>query len=178
MDVTAKRVTGCRRMRTMAGEKRRQRVRLGDDFDTPRPRWVASLRIVVAAHEQQRDRRMPTAPSEERRFERRHAAGRGVQKIAQHDQRTRTGRFDQRAQPMQIRGGRTARHRNAAGTKRGGLAEVNVGDEQRSCRGPMQRTRCEQLHPFTENVRDQAITGRRARRVASGQKGQRDGEHA
>jgi len=58
----------------------------GDDRDAPVRRRVARVRVVIAADQQDVEPRVTVAPGPERDVERRHAAGGGVQEIAQHHQ--------------------------------------------------------------------------------------------
>ncbi len=157
MHVAAERVAGARRRGGMAREERRQRVRLADDVDAPALRRVAGVRVVVAAHERDRERRMRVAPGQERRIERGDDAGLRVQEVAEHDQTLRAARVDERGQAREIGGGRAARHRHAAGAERRGLAQVHVGDEQRAHPRPQERPLGEELHRLVADRRRQAV---------------------
>lgn len=100
-----------------------------------------------------------------------------MQEIAEHDERVRAGPRDQCAQPFEIRCGRAARYGHATGTKRGGLAQMHVRDEQRPFAGTVQRARSEQLDALTTDLRGQTMAARRAGRIACGAKRQRGGGH-
>ncbi len=148
MHVPAQRVAGARRDGNMAREERCHRVRLGHDLHAPGGGRVAGAIVVIAAHEQDVDRRLQFAPAAERRIEGRDAARRGVQEIAEHDEPPRAGLRKDGRQTREIRRRAPARQRHPAGAKRRGLAEMDVGDEHRALARPMQRTRREQLDTF------------------------------
>ena len=86
----------------MTGEKRRQRMRRGDDVHAPGRGRVPRAVVVVAAHQRQRDVRMGGAPGEERGVERRDAARGGVQEIAEHDEAPCARPRDQRREPREV----------------------------------------------------------------------------
>jgi hypothetical protein len=69
-----------------------------------------------------------------------------VQEIAEHNETRRTGAREERREPRKIRLRAAARKRNAARAERGSLAEMNVGDEERAGRGPVQRALGMQRH--------------------------------
>ena len=149
----------------------RERAGFGDDVHAPAGGRVAGFRVVVAAHQDQRQRGMPLTPLDEGRVQRRDHAGLGVQEVAQDDQPRGAGRGHQRGQAGEVGGGGSAWNGHSAGPESRRLAEVNVGDEQGPGAGP------EQGAVGAELDRLVAQDDREALGVAAG-RGQRFGKHA
>src|SRR5581483_7815226 len=148
VDVAAQRVAARWLLRHVTEQERRHGMRLGDHGDVPLRGRIARLGVVIAAHQGQREIAVRGAPRPKGGIERTDASARCMQEIAQDEELLRTRAREQRAQALQVMGGRTARHRHTRGTKGGALSEMNIGDEKRALARPVQRALDEQLHPL------------------------------
>lgn len=118
-------------------------------LDASLGRRVAGAVVVVAAHQGHGHIAVPRAPVAQRLQHLRRAARRGVQEVAQAHQALRPVFGDQRVQPRQVVARGAAGHGLAQGAVAGGLAQVQVGDEQGLARRPPESVRGQQVQRLT-----------------------------
>ena len=175
MHVPAQRVARGRRRRLVAREERRQRVRARRRSRRPSPpagrrrarrdcRGRARSSIVACAlrHATNASSSAATRPA------------RACRKSPSTTRRASRRALDQRGQPREVGGGRAARQRHAARAKRRGLAEMNVGDEQRALARPVQRALGVQRDALAADDGVEHAVGRRDA-VAGASKPRREG---
>ena len=119
------------------------------------------MRVVVAAHQRDRERLLRVAPAEEGGVERRDPPRGRVQEIAEHHEPGRARALDQRREPREVVRRRAPGNGNAAGAKRRGLAEMHVGDKQRPCTRPEERALGEQIDPLAAERDDRGARAHR-----------------
>ncbi len=95
MHMPAQRVAGSRRQGFVAQDERREQVRIGNGAHAPGRRRIAGVRVVIAAHQDDRQRRVRTAPAPERQVQRRDTSGRRMQEVAEDHEPRRTCALDQ-----------------------------------------------------------------------------------
>ncbi len=132
-------------LRVVAAGEGAEQPGLVHHVDAGLGRRVAGAIVVVAAHQGHGHIAVPRAPVAQRLQHRRRAARRGVQEVAQAHQALRPVFGDQCVQPRQVVARGAAGHGLAQRAVAGGLAQVQVGDEQRLARRPPQRVRGQQV---------------------------------
>jgi hypothetical protein len=111
--------------------KRRLIVRAKNRVDPEAGREPSHRSIVVASHEKDlRFLELPAGRGELVKHLSRASAS-SVKKVAEHEEPSCPCCRDQHCEPRKILLGRTFRHWNASVSKRRGLAEVQVGNQQR-----------------------------------------------
>ena len=164
----------------MAERERTEPLTLGDHLDAQLIRRIAGMVIMIASHQQAVQPSVPLAPSPQQPDRGRRLRLTGMQQVAKHHQPCRATGIDQRGESIQGGCGRPSRHRHAERTEGLGLAEMNVGHEQRARLGPPHRAIGEQLQRDTchDDRKTAGGVGRGARgargmRSASGASGMR-----
>ena len=135
MQVAGEDVGAAARPRVMAEREAVELERLVDDAHAEVGRRVAGAVVVVAAHEDELERRVLAPPARDRAERRRRVRARRMEEVAEEDDAARAPGRDQRRQRRQRLARRAARHRHAEGAKADRLADVRIGDEQRAAGG-------------------------------------------
>ena len=117
-------------LRVMTQRPRPDSPRLLNILDAERRRQRTGVPVVIPLDQHHPQPGMPRAPAVQcfERFAGMRLAR--MQQIAEKHQRDRLELGNQNIQAHQIVGGRTDRHRNAAGAKHSVLAEMRIGDEE------------------------------------------------
>lgn len=125
--------------RLVAKQERWRRVGLRDHLDAPGGWRITRLRIVIAAHQRNLQRPVALAPGRKRLLKRWRPPAQGMQEIAQHDEPLRARRGKQARQTREIACRGAAGQGHSAGTKRRRLAQMHIGDKQRTPPRPVKR---------------------------------------
>jgi len=139
MQVAGQRVEPGVTGRVVAQREATDDQRLVDDVDAKTGRRIAGAPVMVAAHERQRKLRVRGAPARQRAERRRRVRMRRMQKVAEKNDAQRVMRLHQRRELVERLARGATRHGNAELAKRHRLADVRVGDEQRTLRRPPDR---------------------------------------
>ena len=123
----------------MAEGERTQPLTLGDHLDAQVIGRIAGMVIVVASYQQALQPDVLCTPLTQQPDRGRRLGLTGVQQVAQHDQSGCVAGFDESGESVKRRRGRPSRHRHAQRTEGLGLAEMNVGHEERTRLGPPHR---------------------------------------
>ena len=115
----------------VAAGKRSERERLGNNLQTPGGWRVAGMQVVVATNKQHVNIVMADSEVSEIAVENGRIAGLRVHQIAKNHQTVNVARANQGRQPIKIMAGMTAGQRHTGGAKACGLAQVDVGNEER-----------------------------------------------
>ena len=102
--------------------------------------------VVIAEDEDQRRRRHPIAKGPKLRHDVRRAAARGMQEIAENEHPGHAMIADERLEAGEIALRRALGDRNPGPAKRGRLAEMEIGDEERPRRGEQRPTSREEKY--------------------------------
>src|SRR5436190_15813546 len=114
---------------------------------------IARALVMVAAHEEDVDRRIAAPPLAHDACRLRLAAFARVEEIAEEDDTRCAGAGERGVESRERTRGRPTRHWNSSRAKRSGLAEVWVGDEQRSRALPVRGTLGQQRDALASDVR-------------------------
>jgi len=149
----------------MAQRQRAQTQRLVDGLNAQRRRRITGMVVMVAAHQQQVQRRMLHTPLRQRLQRGRRVRMGRMQQVAEKDHATSTADGDGLAQPLQRLRRGAFRHRHALAAERGRLADVRVGHQQAPVIEQAGRTLRQQRQALAGNLdlQHQALSRRSAR---------------
>ncbi len=114
-----------------------EQQRFGHDADVQLLGWIARAAVMVAAYQGDFQPRMSLAPGEQLCVRRRRAGFGGVQEVTEEDQPAAGVLRQQCVEALQVGLGGALGHRLAEPSIGRGLAEMNIGDQQRPFARPV-----------------------------------------